>query len=440
MRKNIVFDLDGVLLESGLQRAAFAEAVRVETGVTVTPAEECDFEAMPTTHKLRLMTEAGRLTAEQAVRVGERKKQITRRVFAEATIDARHVAMIKRLVGEGYSVQIASNAIEESVGHFVKKHDLGVSYFGNDSPGVKAPKPDPSIYLTAMSHAGYGPHETLIVEDSVVGLEAAHLSGAKVLAVKSPADLNIRKVIAAATEAEVFPSPLTNILVPMAGAGERFRRAGYETIKPLIPVNKRFMLDVAVKSLGVGGRHIFIAREQDARQYPLACITALISPGSRLVLSDGPTEGAVSTTLLAADLIDSNQELMIVNSDQYIEWDAARFFRYARGGGWDGVTLTFRDTNPKWSFVRKQEERVVEVAEKNPISDIANVGIYWWRRGSDYVRCAKEMIARNVRVNNEFYVAPVYNEAIRQGMKVGSFDVDHMHGLGTPEDLQRFVR
>ena len=440
MRKNIVFDLDGVLLESGLQRAAFAEAVHIETGLTITPTEENNFEAMPTTYKLKVMVNAGRITSEQAVRIGERKKQITSGIFAQATIDKQHIDMIRQLVREGYSVQIASNAIEESVGYFVNKHNLQVPYLGNDSPWVKAPKPHPSIYLTAMQRGGFGPHETLIVEDSEVGLEAAHLSGAKVLAVKNPADLTYEKVIAAATEAEAFPSPLTNILVPMAGAGERFRRAGYEPIKPLIPVGNRFMLDVAVKSLGVNGRHIFIARKQDAEQYPLACITNLISPGNRLVLSDGPTEGAVSTTLLAADLIDNDHELMIVNSDQYIEWDAAQFFRYARGGGWAGVTLTFRDTDPKGGFGRKEGERVVEVAEKNPISDIANVGIYWWRRGSDYVRCAKEMVARNTRVNNEFYVAPVYNEAIRHGMKIGSFDVKSMHGLGTPEDLQRFLQ
>lgn len=441
MRKNIVFDLDGVLVNSSaIHRTALSQAL-LEADCLLTEEDQNRFEAMSTKQKLASLVEANRLTLEQSVRANCLKKEITRRLLDDAVISPRHLEMLSRLVKEGYTVQIASNSIEESVAFFVQKYALGIGYIGNDTHGVTAPKPHPSMYLLAMQRAGCGPHDTLIVEDSPVGLQAAYLSGAKVLAVKDPDDVTYEKIVAAANAADSFPSALTNIIVPMAGAGERFRQAGYQTIKPLIPVAGRFMLDVAVKSLGIAGRHIFIARKQDASQYSLDCITHLIAPGSELVLTDGPTEGAVCTTLLAEGLIDNDNELMIVNSDQFIKWDAAGFLRYARRG-WDGVTLTFRDTdrNPKWSFVKKDGEVVTEVAEKKAISDIGNVGVYWWRRGRDYVKFAKSMIEKNIRVNNEFYIAPVYNEAIQHGLKIGSFDVEEMHGLGTPEDLKRFLK
>ena len=105
----------------------------------------------------------------------------------------------------------------------------------------------------------------------------------------------------------------------------------------------------------------------------------------------------------------------------------------------DGNILTFRNTHPKYSYVKLNEDgNVTEVKEKQVISDIATVGIYYWAKGSDYVKYAEQMIAKNIRFNNEFYVAPVYNEAIQDGKKVTIFDVENW-GIGTPEDLNYFL-
>jgi hypothetical protein len=123
-----------------------------------------------------------------------------------------------------------------------------------------------------------------------------------------------------------------------------------------------------------------------------------------------------------------------------VDWDGDEFLRVV--DGLDGGIVTFRDglRNPKWSFARVDGDGfVVEVAEKNPISDIATAGFYYWRRGSDYVRCAERMIDRNIRVNNEFYVCPVYNEGIAEGLKFKTFEARRMCGLGTPEDLELFL-
>ena len=106
----------------------------------------------------------------------------------------------------------------------------------------------------------------------------------------------------------------------------------------------------------------------------------------------------------------------------------------------DGGIVTFTSTHPKWSFAKINENGfVTEVAEKNPISDIATVGVYFWKHGSDYVKYAEEMISKNIRVNNEFYVCPVFNQAINDGKKIRVFNIERMWGIGTPEDLNYFL-
>ena len=106
----------------------------------------------------------------------------------------------------------------------------------------------------------------------------------------------------------------------------------------------------------------------------------------------------------------------------------------------DGGILTFHSTHPKWSYARLDESGFVsEVAEKKVISEHATVGVYYWGKGSDYVKYAEQMIEKNIRVNNEFYVAPVYNEAIADGKKIRIKDIQKMWGIGTPEDLNYFL-
>lgn len=162
----------------------------------------------------------------------------------------------------------------------------------------------------------------------------------------------------------------------------------------------------------------------------------------KIVPIDGVTAGAACTTLLAEEHIDNDEPLAIMNSDQLIYWDAQGGLDWFLEEPSDGGIVVFRDTlqDPKWSFARVEENWVTRVAEKLPISEWATAGIYVWKRGRDYVRCAKQMILNNERVNNEFYVCPVYNTAIREGLRFRTFSVREMHGLGTPEDLERYLQ
>ena len=227
----------------------------------------------------------------------------------------------------------------------------------------------------------------------------------------------------------------------MAGAGSRFEEAGYTFPKPLIDVNGKPMIQVVVENINIDAQHIFIVQESHYEKYNLKETLNLISPNCEIVKVNGITEGAACTTLLAEQYINNDQPLVMANSDQFVEWDSNEFMYSMVADEIDGGILSFNSTHPKWSFAKLDEDGFVsEVAEKKPISDIATVGIYYWKKGSDYVKYAKQMINNNIRVNNEFYVCPVFNEAINDGKKIKTFHIDKMWGLGTPEDLNIYLK
>jgi len=232
-----------------------------------------------------------------------------------------------------------------------------------------------------------------------------------------------------------------NILIPMAGEGSRFKKEGYTFPKPLIEVNGKPMIQCVVENLDFDANYIFLVRDEHLKEYNIESVLKFVTNGRYDIVSvDRLTEGAACTALLAKDLIDCDEELLIANSDQIIEYSKENFNTVRRFTNFDASVFTFRAVHPKWSFVKTNSRGVVtEVAEKNPISDIATCGIYYYRKGSDFVKYAEEMIEKDIRVNNEFYIAPVYNELILDEKTLVPFFVDEMHGLGTPEDLKKYL-
>ena len=226
----------------------------------------------------------------------------------------------------------------------------------------------------------------------------------------------------------------------MAGAGSRFENAGYTFPKPLIEVHGKPMIQLVVENLNIDAQHIFIVQKQHYEQYNLQYLLNLIAPNNVIIPVSGLTEGAACTTLLAKEFIDNDEPLLTANSDQFVEWDSNEFLYSMQADEVDGGILTFNSVHPKWSFAKTDNDGfVTEVAEKKPISDNATVGVYYWSKGSDYVKYAEQMIEKNNRVNGEFYVCPVYNEAISDDKKIKTFHIDKKWGLGTPEDLEVFV-
>ena len=229
---------------------------------------------------------------------------------------------------------------------------------------------------------------------------------------------------------------MLNIIVPASGRGSRFVAAGYKDPKPLIDVNGKHMISRVIANVKPSQPHQFtvLMQKEHAIQGRVAGIY-----DCRLMLIDEVTQGAACTVLLTREFIDNDDPLMIVNSDQLLDFSVDQFL--ASAAPWDGAIVTFPASDPKWSYVRKEDGFVVEVAEKRPISEEATCGIYYWKRGSDFVRCAENMIAQDSCVNGEFYVAPVFNEAIANGAKVVTYPIkaSAMHGLGTPEDLEAYL-
>jgi NDP-sugar pyrophosphorylase family protein len=239
---------------------------------------------------------------------------------------------------------------------------------------------------------------------------------------------------------------LLNIVVPIAGRGSRFAQAGYDLPKPLIPVHGQPMIQAVVRNVRPRGPHrfIFLALMSHLVRFPLRQTLERVAPGCIIVPVDAVTEGAACTVLLARDLIDTADPLMLVNSDQWVDVAIDSFLGELTRTGADGVIMTMTADDPKWSFVGFDDlGRVTRVVEKTPISNEATVGIYMFRRGLDFVRAADRMVAKDLRVNGEFYVAPVYNELIAEGARIVVFNVGRegagMYGLGIPSDLERFL-
>lgn len=238
---------------------------------------------------------------------------------------------------------------------------------------------------------------------------------------------------------------MLNIVIPMAGKGSRFQEAGYAFPKPLIDINGKTMIEVVVNNLRpkVDHRFIFICQREHNEKYDLHNVLKTATNNRyEMVQLHGVTEGAACTVLTAMQYINNNDDLLIANSDQFVDYDINDFIKRGRAKG-NGLILTFKSSHPKWSYALTDKSgKVMEVAEKRVISDKATVGIYYYKEGKDFVDAAQAMIHKNIRHNNEFYVCPVYNELILADSAIYTKDIpmSKMHGLGTPEDLNAFLR
>lgn len=239
---------------------------------------------------------------------------------------------------------------------------------------------------------------------------------------------------------------MITIVIPMAGRGSRFAEAGFTTPKPLIPVHGVPMIRLVIENIRPAQNHrfVFICQAEAVNEYGLRARLSAWAPGSGLVELNGITEGAACTVLEAADQIEPDQPLMIANSDQYVNVRIDDYLADMDERALDGLIMTMDADDPKWSFAALDDRGLVtRVVEKQPISRHATVGIYNYRRGGDFIEGARDMIRRDLRVNGEFYVAPVYERMIAAGARIGVHGVGSegagMHGLGIPADLETFL-
>ena len=447
--KLVIFDLDGVLVEAkNLHFEALNKALGSEYAISW-KEHLSKYDGLKTNQKLEMLTKDKGLPIESHSQIWDLKQKYTLEELRALSPNQTLQSVMSALSEDDYKLAVCSNSIRKTVLTVLSK--LGIMEFMDliiSNEDVKNSKPHPEMYWKAISMMSCLPEETLIIEDSPYGLLAASRSKSHILRVKNPKEVTYTNIFNKLIEIEkgyTMRSPAwrdnkLNVLIPMAGAGSRFTQAGYTFPKPLIDVQGKPMIQVVAENLNIKANFIYIVQKEHREKYNLDTLLNLVTPKCKVVEVDELTEGAACTALLAKKYIDNDSPLFFANSDQFVEWDSNEFFYKMNETEADGGIVTFKSTHPKWSFAKINDQGfVTEVAEKNPISNMATVGFYYWKHGSDFVKYAEQMINNDIRVNGEFYVCPVYNEAIQEGKEIRTFDIPKMWGLGTPEDLKHYL-
>jgi dTDP-glucose pyrophosphorylase len=303
---------------------------------------------------------------------------------------------------------------------------------------------------------------TITVDDHLDGifyiapcLNQVLLQGGKVMRVQIPTDAyfsfyspqRIQDFVARtgpAFKPGIPTAGRTVVVIPAAGAGSRFRTAGWRRPKPFIDVNGRSMIERVVENVTPPGAKTVALIRKDQLQGQDAIVSRLALAGVGIVPVERLTEGTICTVMLARREFAENDSVLIANSDQLVDFSVTDFIDDCFHRDLDGSIMVFRDVHrdPKWSFAKKNDLGLVsEVAEKKPISDLATVGLYLFRRARQMIDATIDMIAHNDRVNGEFYTCPVYNYMISAGARIGVYEIqpDAMHGLGIPVDLESYL-
>jgi len=453
MIDTIIFDLDGVLINSknihfeSLNRALSHNKLKYQISYE---DHLKSFDGLPTSKKLEILNKKKLVPKRLNKKIKLKKDQLTRKLLKEnLTFDKKIYSLFQKL-SKKYKIGIATNAIEETLQIAIKKLRIGKFVkFSISTENIKNSKPHPEIYLRSIVSLNSKPKNTLVLEDSHNGRISAKEAGTRLMPIKSLEDVTYKNItnfienkkIELSDKIDSWDDDELNIVIPMAGEGSRFTKAGYTFPKPMVEIHQKPMIQLIVESLGLKGNFIFIVRQEHLDKYNLKSLLNIIAPNCKIIVIDKLTEGAACTVLLAKKYIDNGKPLIIANSDQFIEWNPSETMYNFSTKKIDGGILTFDTLHPKWSYAKVDKNNIVtEVAEKKVISNHGTVGVYYWKKGQDFVKYAEQMIDKDIRVNNEFYVCPVFNEAIVDKKVIKIHNVDSMWGLGTPEDLDYYLK
>jgi HAD superfamily hydrolase (TIGR01509 family) len=450
MIKGIIFDLDGVLVDTKIiHYNALNLSLQKYEKIEISLEDHSKiYDGLTTNEKLGLLVKNKKIKKKNLKKIVFLKKKITKKLLKDKIKFNPKVYNLFKTLKKEYKLAIATNAIKSTLTECIKY--LKISKFIDyklSNEEVRNPKPHPEIYLRCLIGLDLKPKETLVVEDSHHGREAAKESGCNIYAIKNMKDLNLKNINLTLKEYkkkhEKTPwiDKELNVIIPMAGKGSRFASAGYTFPKPLIEIAGKPMIQCVIENLNLIAKFIFIIQKKHQQKNNIVSLLKTLIPDCEIIILDKVTEGAACTVLLAKRLINNKRPLLIANSDQYIVWNSNNTLYKFHNRDYDGGIITFKASHPKWSYARTDDTNMVlEVAEKKVISNNATTGIYFWKKGSDYVKYAEKMIEENNRVNNEFYVCPVFNYAIKDKKKIYISEVEEMYGLGTPEDLKFFIQ
>lgn len=243
-----------------------------------------------------------------------------------------------------------------------------------------------------------------------------------------------------------FDTEHINVLIPMAGAGSRFAKAGYTDPKPLISAKGKTLIEWSMESFSflLGKKNvtlIFVVLREHDQVYGLKKqLLKLFGKTAQVIIVESVPEGQAASCLAARSLIDSYNQLIIYNCDTYTTGNE-KLFELVENERPDGILACFKSTNPRYSYARVDKTGYVDlVKEKEVISNHASTGLYYFRRGSDFVHAADALHERGEKANGEYYVAPCYNELLKSGKKIKTYTVKENWVIGTPEELEVFKK
>lgn len=443
----LIFDLDGVLIDlCNLHRDIFIKSFNQLSDLEITSEfHETHLEALSTRSKLKKLKE---MYPEKTINENEifnLKQSITVTELEKIEVSDRIRNTLLWAKNNYFTIAVLTNSIRATLDIVLEKlqiKDLITIAWSNED--VSDPKPSPNGYIQLMKKLNVKSRNVMIFEDSITGLIAANGSGANVIKVVDSLDLTPSFLLYCAKNNKRPTAPKLRIVVPMAGLGSRFQKDGYIIQKPFLPMlNGNQMWEEVVENLMPKNPqlrantevHLIVRKEQ--------LLFFKTKPNLYVHYVPTLTEGAACTVLTLKNIINDDVPLMIGNSDQYLQWDSDEFYSTSFHPEYDGGISTFYHPCPddlKWSYAALGKDGLIEsVAEKKYIGPNATTGLYAWKRGSDYVKYAEEMILYNDRINNEFYVCPVYNYAIRHNKKFRIINCNKFWGIGVPTDYMYFL-
>jgi len=228
----------------------------------------------------------------------------------------------------------------------------------------------------------------------------------------------------------------------MAGKGIRLQKFDPYP-KPLVEVLGKTIVQWSIETLGLKGNYIFCCKKEHIEKYKIDKTLREIIPDCKIISIDYQTNGTMQSVLEANNLINNDEELIISDTDHYLKWNSKFFNEQIRTKDVDGCVMVFpeKHSSKKMSYVKLDEKGfVIESAEKQPISNIATVGLHYFKKGSDFVKYGNEMIGKGMEYNNEFYVTPIYNLFAKSNKKIISYPVEKMWALGSPEEVNLFLK
>lgn len=236
---------------------------------------------------------------------------------------------------------------------------------------------------------------------------------------------------------------MINILIPMAGKSQYFPEVEFPFPKPLIEIGPKTIIERVVENLETAGnvvQFIFVISSEDCRKFHLDSTLKIISDErAHIVRLDKETRGSACSALMAIDHIATDTPLMIANSDQLFEATIAELIEEFTTA--DAGIVSFDSVHPRWSYARLNEQgKVIETAEKRPISRHAIAGLYYFKRGQDFVDAAMKMIRKDENIDGSYFIAPALNQMILAGkdIRIHKINNDCYHTFYTPQKVKEY--